>query len=464
MKLHSQKSKPNKMCLKNHPAFKMLALLIVILAYLNAVFYAQSDSLKHAQEKIKMDSLEKINLIKKEDSLKKVNLLETKRKNELPVIVRKIYNYNYQDSSNDRYGKAGIGDIIVIEVDNLDSLIKHSKSTNQNISLFVNGRKIDNVKPISGAPDKDKGTLQYRIERNTANNKTWTDILGAPSIGSDFFVKEVKISVGPENEFALKTISSDNNFNLIRIHKGWFWFCFALIIIYLIYVFTKGKKNGLFRDRGIDASSIGIVNDGSLTSYSLARFQMAFWFTLTIISFFFIWLITDAYDIITPTILALIGISAGTSLSAVIIDDSKSQELLQQTVTLKTEKSTLERDIQELDLQITTTPSPANLTDLRLAKRTKSDRLEQIIPLIDRNITILTAKKSKGFLNDVLTDVNGISFHRLQMLIWTFVLGIIFLYSVWKSLSMPDFSATLLALEGLTAGTYLGFKFPEKQA
>jgi hypothetical protein len=31
-------------------------------------------------------------------------------------------------------------------------------------------------------------------------------------------------------------------------------------------------------------------------------------------------------------------------------------------------------------------------------------------------------------------------------------------------LSMPEFSATLLALQGLTAGTFLGFKIPEKQA
>jgi len=28
---------------------------------------------------------------------------------------------------------------------------------------------------------------------------------------------------------------------------------------------------------------------------------------------------------------------------------------------------------------------------------------------------------------------------------------------------MPEFSATLLALQGITAGTYLGFKIPEKQ-
>jgi hypothetical protein len=29
---------------------------------------------------------------------------------------------------------------------------------------------------------------------------------------------------------------------------------------------------------------------------------------------------------------------------------------------------------------------------------------------------------------------------------------------------MPEFGATLLALMGISAGTYLGFKIPEKQA
>jgi hypothetical protein len=70
---------------------------------------------------------------------------------------------------------------------------------------------------------------------------------------------------------------------------------------------------------------------------------------------------------------------------------------------------------------------------------------------------------SKNFFDDILTDVNGSSFHRLQMLVWTLVLGMLFVYSVWKRLSMPEFDTALLALQGITAGTYLGFKLPEKQ-
>ena len=39
----------------------------------------------------------------------------------------------------------------------------------------------------------------------------------------------------------------------------------------------------------------------------------------------------------------------------------------------------------------------------------------------------------------------------------------LFIYSVWTSLTMPQFSDTLLALMGISAGTYVGFKIPERQ-
>ena len=71
---------------------------------------------------------------------------------------------------------------------------------------------------------------------------------------------------------------------------------------------------------------------------------------------------------------------------------------------------------------------------------------------------------SRGFVHDVLSDADGISLHRFQMFIWTLVLGIIFVASVYKNLSMPEFSATLLGLMGISSGTYVGFKAQEKTA
>ena len=70
---------------------------------------------------------------------------------------------------------------------------------------------------------------------------------------------------------------------------------------------------------------------------------------------------------------------------------------------------------------------------------------------------------SLGFLNDILKDNQGVSFHRFQMLAWTGVLIVIFISSVIETLTMLDFDSTLLALMGLSGGTFLGFKLPGQQ-
>ncbi|HEY6139181.1 MAG TPA: hypothetical protein VI670_15565 [Thermoanaerobaculia bacterium] len=134
--------------------------------------------------------------------------------------------------------------------------------------------------------------------------------------------------------------------------------------------------------------------------YSLSLFQMSFWFFLVIASYVFLWLINDELDTITESVLALIGIGAATALGATLIDQNK--------------------------------PSPVS-TD-----------------------------KSDGFLRDVMSDPTGISLHRFQMFAWTLILGVIFVGSVYHNLEMPQFSATLLGLMGISSGTYLGFKVPEK--
>jgi hypothetical protein len=69
---------------------------------------------------------------------------------------------------------------------------------------------------------------------------------------------------------------------------------------------------------------------------------------------------------------------------------------------------------------------------------------------------------SAGFFQDILSDSNGISFHRFQIFVWTLVLVIVFVSSVYGRLAMPEFSERLFGLMGISSGTYLGFKFPER--
>lgn len=392
--------------------------------------------------------------------------------------VLDVFKEGHEDTKDKTRSKAGIGDIIVIRVLNLGTLLNKAKCktiegidssagcNQQEIRLFINGRMIKNITPISGAPQIDSsgkyGELQYRLERNTDNDDAWTDLLGAPKVGSGkFFIHPVTISVGLENGYAIP--AQPQNFEVVRIKKTWFWICFICLGIYLFFIIRLARHRGLLRDRSINLSVLGIVPNNSMLPYSLGRFQMAFWFTLIISSFLFIWLITGSYDIITSSILALIGISVGTSLSAAVIDNSKAEEVLQKTIDLKTEETQLNMDIIDLQTRININPPAVNVDQLNADLSLKKARLSQINPEINKNILVLTPKVSEGFLNDILSDANGISFHRLQMFVWTLILGLIFVFSVWVRLSMPEFSTTLLALQGLTAGTYLGFKIPEKQ-
>jgi hypothetical protein len=50
------------------------------------------------------------------------------------------------------------------------------------------------------------------------------------------------------------------------------------------------------------------------------------------------------------------------------------------------------------------------------------------------------------------------------MAVWTVVVFFIFWGAVWNKLALPELDSTLLALMGISAGAYLGFKVPENLA
>jgi hypothetical protein len=161
---------------------------------------------------------------------------------------------------------------------------------------------------------------------------------------------------------------------------------------------------------------------------------MAFWFFLTLGAFLIIWVITGAHDTVTDSVLALMGIGAGTALGVAVQDKSKehTSEVLAKLRALSQQRADL------------------------VAKGTGTTD-------IDKQIAAL-APVSEGFLNDILTDANGISFHRFQMFAWTLVLGVVFVKEVYCNLAMPEFSGTLLGLMGVSSGTYLGFMIPERHS
>jgi hypothetical protein len=172
----------------------------------------------------------------------------------------------------------------------------------------------------------------------------------------------------------------------------------------------------------------------------------------------------------------LIGIGTAAALSAAVIDNSKNDSTQSELLTLKPKQATLQVSIADLKTQVAnfeakknatpptiTAPELETLSALRRDLAGKEAELEQVNKQVADAASNLSKPVSEGFIKDILSDVNGISFHRFQMVIWTITLGIIFLKSVYNELTMPEFNDTMLALMGISAGTYVAFKIPERQ-
>jgi len=169
--------------------------------------------------------------------------------------------------------------------------------------------------------------------------------------------------------------------------------------------------------------------------------------------------------------LGLMGISAGTALGEALIDSGKDTTKASQLQDFTAEKQSLEQGIPELQSQINalnaksalTPEDTANRDSLNKQLQDSRTRLSQLNQQIETLTPATTAGVSEGVLRDILRDGSGYSFHRFQIFAWSIVLGIIFLSAVYNSLTMPEFSTTLLGLMGISSGTYIGFKFPEQK-
>lgn len=171
-----------------------------------------------------------------------------------------------------------------------------------------------------------------------------------------------------------------------------------------------------------------------------------------------------------------------------MIDSNKNSTARSQLTTLVPQKTKTEAELQDLQAQLkdvetqlatlkappaagTTAPAPdeEQIQTLTQSRQTLKGQIAEKKSLvtslkgqIDDVYHTLQNPVSEGFIRDILTDSNGISFHRFQILVWTLVLVAIFATEVYSDLLMPEFNTTLLALMGISSGTYLGFKIPEQ--
>lgn len=157
----------------------------------------------------------------------------------------------------------------------------------------------------------------------------------------------------------------------------------------------------LWRAKSTSMLRDGADDAGQPGTYSLARVQMAFWTVLILGGYAFLLGVCGSVDSLNASILSLMGIGAGTALGAAAVEAQH-----------------------------------------------------------DGHAEAATAK-SQGFWRDIFHGGTSGALHRIQLIAWTGIVGLVFLRSVIAELEFPDLDATLLALMGISSGTYLGFKIPE---
>lgn len=345
-------------------------------------------------------------------------------------------------------GKVALYNELTVQVANLSEYLKQPGKSPEKFILYLDSRPLKGVHPrLAG-----ENTLIFDIKRTPESKDQWNALLGRPFFGRKGFLYPVRVSIGYEEE---KPIRSTIDYPLVVVNKIGFWVFIVAFAISLYAFVWLARHKGIIRDPCPDLPP-------EQRPYSLGRTQMAFWFFVIAACYVLIWMITSDRDSLTASELTLLGISTATALGAAVVGSSKSSADESKKQALELERATLEKRLTQFASERAVQPLD-KLSALNQEEAEKTARLDQVKKELADLSRQAAPQKSAGFKTDILSDAEGISIHRFQIAIWTIVLGVIFVAAVFNSLAMPEFSGTLLALMGISGGTYIGFKFPEKQ-
>jgi hypothetical protein len=350
-----------------------------------------------------------------------------------------------RDSNKQPKNTCELGDTIAVGFTNLrEWMADDSKNRTRDLVLVLDGRV------MKGLPSRGPYTTYKELEfdlkildasqtDSAGNRSAWSALLSR-SKGNRYI--DVGLALGGNPPYIGPATVK---FQVFPTNS---WLVIVFLLVLLAVFLLLAHNSDILRDA---PSPPG----GAKVSFSLARCQMAFWFFIILAGYNYIWMVTGNWDSLTPGALTLMGISAATGMGSVLVDSSKRG----QRKSLQDEQAALSARLAALPAAIAAVPAPPDLADLQAEQQQKQARLAQVG-------TALAALPSPigpsdGFLLDILRDETGVSFHRFQMAAWTIVIGFVFVVAVYRSLEMPDFSATLLGLMGISSGTYVGFKIPD---
>ncbi|WP_219929996.1 hypothetical protein [Nostoc commune] len=348
------------------------------------------------------------------------------------------------------HNQVKMGDRIRIKVEGLSAATRKATANATNsfdprqLVLYLDGYELEDVhgEPvIVKVVGKDQKTvleddwLAFRLERTDSSEAAWNGLLGR---GSRYSINAIA-GVGCPKKIAIPVSDRFPPPQLTIVLFSWrFWLCLFLLVV-VVLLFIRYCRNTL-RSSGIegvyseieviggqerlttekvDLKKVALKNEYrqsriaqfflgrkklNRNPFSLSISQLAFWTFLIFGAYLIIYGITGDYtNILTQQSLILLGINSVTTVGTSLIDGQGNEK-----------------------------------------NKKGSQRV------------------SEGFFYDILSDINGVNFHRFQTFIWTLALGLFFVWEVVKNLAMPEFDDTLLTLQGISAATYLGLRGQEQ--
>jgi hypothetical protein len=347
-----------------------------------------------------------------------------------------------------------LGQTITVKVANLyEWSQQNAENDPTKLVPLINGHKLSGLYPTETY--LRSSNLVFRLAISEPNKDAWTDLLREPLR----FSYPVSVTVGLEGKdrFDTEYRYKSKDLRLIIMPKLWTLVSLVAVGFMGVILVRYSRMTDLIRD-----ATPFPPPSGHMRPYNLGRTQMAFWFFLIMASYVVLWLITGSLDTITPSLVALMGISSGTALGDALVDANKRDSEAAQRRALEAEKKSLQNTVAELDAQLTgagASTAPASATTLKEEKQMRLKEVDTRLKELEPTDAELV---SQGFVHDLLSDGHQYSFHRFQIVAWTVVLGVIFVASVYEGLHMPEFNSTLLGLMGLSAGAYVSLKFPER--
>jgi len=340
-----------------------------------------------------------------------------------------------------------MGQQITVCIMGLYDWIYRQKKNPDTLRLFIGGSLLPNMRPTSISPANQE-YLNFTLQMDTANSDDWKAWAAIVDAARHSHQNQLPITVGIADSRYI--YESNAAVTIPPYPSNWPWLvgAFSLLLLALIYF---AAKTDLLR------YAVGKKPNGERSPYSLALVQMAFWFYLVVTAYVYICVSTRQIHIPMGSVLGLLGISATTGLAAVFVDKQKDATARTERTSVTAEQEALKERIKDLKSRTITSGSAL---EVELAQ--KESRLTEVNAAVSQLPTRASPSTSKSFVQDILNDGDGISFHRFQIVVWTIVLGAVFVWAVYRNMSMPDFDASLLTLMGISSGTYVGFKFPEK--